>query len=88
MNGVNGYVVRGRGAYASNSIFLPCAGNIDGTSLNGSGSDGYYWSSVPDSGYAGKSRAWNLYFNSDYHGKGGNYRHYGFSVRPLQGFTK
>ena len=44
-NGVNGYVVRGRGDYASNSIFLPCCGYGYGTSLGNSGSYGYYWSS-------------------------------------------
>jgi hypothetical protein len=31
MNGVNGYIVRGRAEYASNSIFLPCAGDGYGT---------------------------------------------------------
>ena len=84
MNGVNGYVVRGRGEYASNSIFLPCAGSGYGTSLYSAGSDGYYWSSVPDSD---DSSAWNLLFFSssrtDY-----SYRYYGQSVRPVQGFTK
>lgn len=86
MNGVNGYVVRGRGEYASNSIFLPCAGDGGGPSLNGAGTDGNYWSSVPNSdGYS----AWYLYLGS------GNhytyyiyYRYLGQSVRPLQGFTK
>ena len=86
MNGVYGYIVRGRGSYASNSIFLPCAGYGDGTSLNEAGSDGYYWSSVPDSGYG---RAWDLSIDSSGHGtyKWG-YRCFGQSVRPLQGFTK
>ena len=46
-NGVKGYVVHGRGAYASNSIFLPCAGYGHGTSLGFAGSLGYYWSSSP-----------------------------------------
>ena len=31
VNGVEGYIVSGRGDYASNSIFLPCAGIGDGT---------------------------------------------------------
>ena len=48
MNGVNGYEIRGRGDYASNSIFLPCAGNgLDGTLLFYSHLDSSYWSSVP-----------------------------------------
>lgn len=46
MNGVNGYVVRGRGNYASVHIFLPCAGTGLESSLNYAGGDGYYWSSV------------------------------------------
>ena len=86
-NGVNGYIVRGRGDYASASIFLPCSGYGDGPSLNSAGSFGYYWSSVPlsDSDYY---RAWNLCFNSSYHTT-----HYGSrdnvqSVRPVQGFTE
>ena len=86
MNGVNGYVVRGRGDYASNSIFLPCAGYSDKTSLYNAGSAGYYWSSVPhsDSSYY----AWILFLYSDRHGTYGSYRSFGESVRPLQGFTK
>ena len=85
MNGVNGYVVRGRGSYASNSIFLPCAGCGFGTSLNDAGFYGSYWSSVTDSDY---DYAWGLDFYSSDHGTGYDYRYFGQSVRPLQGFTK
>ena len=86
MNGVYGYVVRGRGEYASNSIFLPCAGyGYGGTSLVDAGSYGYYWSSVPYSGYY---NSWYLNFDSSYHSTYYDYRSYGRSVRPLQGFTK
>ena len=92
MNGVKGYIVRGRGSYASNSIFLPCAGHGYGTSLIGAGSDGLYsdglyWSSVPGSDGNG---AWSLGFDSSYHGTDYGYgdRYIGLSVRPLQGFTK
>ena len=84
-NGVNGYIVRGRGNYASNSIFLPCAGYGDGTSLYNAGSRGLYWSSVPISG---SNYAWYLYFNSSDHGTDySSRRYYGRSVRPVQGFT-
>ena len=86
MNGVNGYLVRGRGSYASNSIFLPCAGFGHGTSLYYAGSIGYYWSSVPHSDY--NFGAWRLDFNSGYHDADYNDRDGGQSVRPLQGFTK
>ena len=84
-NGVNGYVVRGRGGYASNSIFLPCNGNGQGTSLNPAGSRGTYWSSVPD--FDNASLARGLYFNSNRHDTDGYYRYRGQCVRPLQGFT-
>ena len=85
MNGVYGYIVRGRGSYASNSIFLPCAGHGYGTLLRYAGSDGYYWLSVPNSDY---NDAWYLHFNSGYHSTYSRKRYNGFSVRPLQGFTK
>ena len=85
MNGVYGYIVRGRGSYASNSIFLPCAGFGDGTSLYHAGSSGNYWSSVPYSDY---DNAWGLCFTSSNHGTYNINRYYGLSVRPLQGFTK
>ena len=85
-NGVNGYVVRGRGDYASNSIFLPCAGRGYGTSLSGSGSYGYDWSSVPNSG---TTNSWYLYLYPSNHSTTYDFsRHYGFSVRPVQGFAK
>ena len=85
-NGVNGYTVRGEGNYSSATIFLPCAGSGDGTSLCNAGSYGDYWSSVPlsDSSFD----AWNLSFGSSYHGSYHDYRYRGQSVRPLQGFTK
>ena len=86
MNGVNGYIVKGRGAYASNSIFLPAAGRGYGTSLDLVGSYGYYWSSVPDSDNS--NLAWDLDFGSGYHGTYSSYRYLGHTVRPLKGFTK
>ena len=85
MNGVNGCEVRGRGDYASNSIFLPCAGSSSKTSLYSAGSRGCYWSSVPDSDIY----AWQLVFNPNYHGTDSvGFRSYGQSVRPVQGFTE
>ena len=88
VDGVNGYVVRGRGAYSSASIFLPCAGYGYGTSLYGAGSHGYYWSSVPNSG---SYYSLYLYFYSSYHStdySNGIGRYLGQSVRPVQGFTE
>ena len=59
-NGSEGYLVRGRGAYSSASIFLPAAGYGYGTSLGYAGSLGYYWSSVPNE--SDSYSAWGLYF--------------------------
>ena len=86
MNGVDGYVVCGRGDYSSARIFLPAAGYGDGTSLHNAGSYGYYWSSVPDSDNG--SYAWDLYFTSSRHDANDDGRYYGQSVRPVQGFSK
>ena len=87
-NGVNGYVVCGKGDYLSKSIFLPCADYGNGTSLVGAGSGGNSWSSVPYSDNFNFDYAWGLHFHSGYHFTYYYYRFYGRSVRPLQGFTK
>ena len=81
-NGVNGYEVRGRGDYADNSIFLPAAGYGGGASLYGFGSLGYYWPSVPRSGYGYYSMF--LRFFSSFHDTYHNDRYYGQSIRPVQ----
>ena len=82
-NGVVGYVVRGRGDYSANSIFLPAAGYGNGTSLDEAGSVGYAWSSVPDESMPVVSRY--LRFASAGHGMGHDlYRFRGLSVRPVQ----
>ena len=91
MNGVKGYVVRGKGNYASASIFLPAVGSGDGTWLNSAGSDGHYWSSVPSSGnYYYGSRRLHFYSGDHYHGTyNDNYhRRHGCPVRPVQDFAK
>lgn len=86
-NGVNGYIVRGKGDYSSVSVFLPCAGLGGGVSLDDAGSSGNYWLSGPGSV---SNWAWSLGFNSGNgnHGLGYYSPYYGQSVRPLQGFTK
>jgi len=85
-NGSEGYLVRGRGAYSSASIFLPAAGYGDGTSLGSAGSDGYYRSSVPSEGTS--YLAWRLRFASGRRGTDYGRRYYGQSVRPVQRFAK
>ncbi|MBO5796553.1 MAG: InlB B-repeat-containing protein [Bacteroides sp.] len=81
-NGVNGYVIRGRGAYASNSIFLPTVGYGEGTSLWNSDLYGYYWTSVPDS--YDNYRARHLYFYSSRHSTDYVSRYLGQAVRPIK----
>ena len=87
-NGVAGRLVKGRGAYASKSIFLPAAGYGNGSELYGLSSVGDCWSSTPNSGNSGS--AWDLYFNSGNFNRN-NYYYYlrdlGQSVRPLRGFA-
>ncbi|MBQ6011361.1 MAG: hypothetical protein IJL17_22720 [Kiritimatiellae bacterium] len=96
MHGVKGCVVRGRGDYSSASIFLPAAGHGEGTSLYGDGSDGWYSSSIGAVTTNLPLLAWpykhgvvvGLCVDSS---GGKNFifpRHYGISVRPVQGFTK
>ena len=67
-----------------NSIFLPAAGNYNCASLNGRGSNGYYWSAS----FNNSSYAYYLYFNSSDVYPQYNYgRYYGFSVRAVQNST-
>ena len=47
VDGVSGCFVNGKGAYSSNSIFLPAAGRGYYDDLIDGGSKGYYWSSTP-----------------------------------------
>ena len=86
IKGVGGYVVRGKGAYATASIFLPAAGHGDGKSHRSGGWAGDYWSSVPRR--VGDSFAVALFFYSDRHNTGEfNGRDNGYPIRPVQGFT-
>ena len=86
MNGVKGYVVRGRGDHASQSIFLPSAGGGWEALLFDAGLCGSYWSAVPYSNYS--DGAWYLDFSLSIHGRRCFCRSNGHSVRPLQGFIK
>ena len=77
-NGVSGWRVMGKDAYADRSIFLPAAGYGEDLSLN-AGSNGYYWSS---SGVAGFGRA--LIVSSDNFIRSILPRSAGQSVRPVR----
>ena len=85
-NGVAGRLVKGRGAYATKSIFLPAAGLGCDSDLTGPGSYGNVWSSTPYSDYS--DRAWGLDLNSGGFIRYGSDRYFGQSVRPLRGFAK
>ena len=85
-NGVNGRLVKGRGAYASKSIFLPAAGDGILSYLYDLGSRGGYWSSTPNSDYS--DYAWYLNFDSGNFRRRGDGRCVGQSVRPLRGFAE
>lgn len=78
-NGVNG---RRFTASNGNSLFLPAAGGRLGSSLDGGGTGGHYWSSslLESRPYY----AWSMYFNSDYQGVYSYYRLYGLSVRAVR----
>ena len=77
-NGVEGYKVTGPNG---NSIFLPAAGGRFGSSINGAGSHGFYWSSTPREGSS--NIAYRLLFVSSYQDMGEDYRDEGRSVRPV-----
>ena len=83
-NGVNGYIVSGKGDYASNSIFLPIVGYGDGTALKNYGFDSCYWiSGVYADNYS--SRMFELW-KDDFVPAAWNTRnrHLGFPIRPVQ----
>ncbi len=81
LNGVNGFVVRGRGAYGFNSIFLPCAGFGNGYLLCKDGLYGGIWSSNPNSSITG-SRKIRIDSSGVYDMTIGS-RDLGYSIRPV-----
>ena len=83
-NGLYGRLVRGKGAYADRSIFLPAAGLGSGSKRYYPGSRGHYWSSTS---YSGNSDlACYLYFTSgSYFRRDNENRYCGRSVRPVRG---
>lgn len=76
--GVNGYTFTGKGDYASNFVFLPAAGNVNGRTgtVSSAGRRGNYWSSTPNADSA--SYAHYLEFSSgganvDFYSRGNSY---------------
>lgn len=79
--GINGRLVKGNTeGYKDKSIFLPAAGYGNGSNLPGTGLEGHYWSSPPNSSLS----AQNLDF--DQYSFGGNVydRSSGYVVRPVR----
>ena len=82
-NGVDGYMVRGRGSFAGASIFLPTTGQGGGNLLSDAGKFGYYWTSN-----AGQYNGYAEYldFFQGYHDlyvRHGT-RYFGRTIRPVQ----
>ena len=81
-NGVYGWkCVSTKTGHTDKYIFLPAAGYRLGTSLNGAGSYGYYWSSSLGTSFPYYGR--NLYFSSSNCNMKNFDRYSGFSVRPV-----
>lgn len=76
-NGIAGYEVVGTNG---NKIFLPCAGNYNGTTLLNSGTGGYYWSTTCRS----SSSAYCVYFGSSSKSMDYSNRYCGQSVRAVR----
>ena len=64
LNGIDGYLVRGKGDYASKAIFLPAAGFGEYGDLTEKGQSSLYWSSTPSADVITQS-----YYLSSFHGK-------------------
>lgn len=64
----------------TSSVFLPAAGNRNGTSVNNVGSNGNYWSSTAND----SDNAWNLNFNGSDANMNNNNRYNGQSVRLVR----
>ena len=82
MHGMNGYVVHGKGDYALNSIFLPCAGTGSNKSVAHAGSVGIIWSSAKSA--EGLYGQWALGFASNFYNKTGHPITTGSSIRPVR----
>ena len=78
--GVWGRLVKGRGVYSSNSIFLPAAGRGNNTGISNPGSYGFYWSSKSENGDACR-----LNFTSTNFSRGNGWRYSVQPIRPVRG---
>ena len=86
INGMSGYLVRGKDDYASFSIFLPSCGSGEGRRLYNAGSEGWYWSAVSGSDYSRGAHGFRFYSGDR---SGYDYRrNLALSIRPVRRFSK
>ena len=81
-NNYNGTGVKGRvftSKLNGNSVFFPAVGSCSNSSVEGVGSNSYYWSAS----WRSYDNAWPLYFDSGRQTMFTNTRYYGFSVRGV-----
>ena len=71
---------RATDALLTGLLFLPAAGNRNGTSVNNAGTNGNYWSSTAND----ENNAYNVNFNSDNLNADNNNRNNGQSVRLVR----
>ena len=72
---------RAADASGTGAVFLPAAGNRNGTTVNNAGSNGNYWSTTAN----GTNNAYNVNFNSgNVNPANNNNRYNGFSVRLVR----
>lgn len=83
--GKNGYVVKGKGAYAANSVFFPAVGCGVAADLGSSGSIGYYWSSAQSSILHTSSLNFD---SSKFNADSTHIRFWGMPVRAVRGFAE
>ena len=79
--GVNGILCTGKGAYSSNSVFLPAAGCCDWGDVSSKGESVYYWSSTPDDYNVNVAQC--LYLDSSHQFIKDSGRRLGYSVRAV-----
>ena len=83
-NGVGGWLVTGKGAYSSNSIFIPAAGKGSGVDLLFSDAQKYRSSTrMSNSSQYAECMLFSSSFSIN-----NDYLYYGLPIRPLRKFTK
>lgn len=81
--GIAGYLITGKGAYADRSIFLPAAGYSVSGQLKGRNTVGYYWSASPYKNSLEQATA--TYINSTtINTDDVESRYYGCCIRPVR----